>query len=180
MANDPQQAELNKDHLDFAWKTHEYIHNYIRFSDTKAAFVVTWCLALVGALSYVELHKGVLKGQLSLSAASFTTSVAAVGFALLGGALGCAIRSVMPTLWTEQRAGLVFWESIKVYATGDIYANALGKEKVDGLARHLCVQTHMVAKVAAKKYWWVGLSLWLALGGTVSSVLAVALKVAAP
>jgi hypothetical protein len=170
---------LNEGHLDFAWKTHDYIHNYIRFTDTKAAFVVTWCLALAGAMAYAELHKTLLHRS-SFSAAPATLIAATLGFCLLGAALGCALWSIIPRLWTEQRAGLVFWESIKVHATGDIYANALGREKVDGMARHLCVQTHTVAKVAANKYWWVGLALWLTLGGTVSGLVAVALKTAYP
>ncbi len=176
MSNDPKPGELTKDHLDFAWKTHDYIHNYIRFSDTKAAFVVTWCTAMIGAMCFAKLHEGTLRGEFKWD----LLWSSAGGFLFLALAFLSAVWAMIPRLWTAQLSGLVFWDSIVVHATADLYANSLGRETSSGLARHLCGQTYMVAKIASAKFFWSGLAIWLALLGTACAVAAIALKAAIP
>ena len=175
MANAPQQVELTKDHLDFAWKTHDYIHNYIRFSDTKAALAVTWCTAMAGAMCVAGIHIGLVRGQMTgllfLSALS--------GFILLGIAFLAAAWSIMPRLWTKQRSGLVFWESIIVLADDSLYPKELGRKSVSELADHLAIQVYAVSQVANTKFFWSGIAIWLAVLGTAASVLAIALKASA-
>jgi hypothetical protein len=172
MANDPQKEELTKDHLDFAWKTHDYIHNYIRFSDAKAALAITWCTAMAGAMCVAGIHVGLVKGQ--MTGFLFLSSLS--GFILLGLAFLAAAWSIMPRLWTKQRSGLVFWESIIVIAHDSLYPKELGRKSVAELADHLAVQVYAVSQVASSKFFWSGNAIWLAVLGTVASVLAIALK----
>jgi hypothetical protein len=164
MATNPPPAKLDENQLEFAWKTHAYIHEYIRFSDTKASFVVTWCLAIVGGLCYLGLHElaveSPLKDILRVSASAFF----------------CALWSIIPQLATTQLSGLIFWESIKVHAHPTGYQNELGRHDIDMQARHLCEQTHMVANIASVKYWWVWWATSLTMIGTACAVAALVLK----
>jgi hypothetical protein len=86
MSDSSATDELKADHLEFAWKTHEYLHEYIRFADTKAAFVVAWCSALIGMLYVGQLHQAVLDSYFTFHNISLSVTLAAIGFPLLGGA----------------------------------------------------------------------------------------------
>jgi hypothetical protein len=168
--------QLEDFHLDFAWKTHDYIHNYIRFADTKATFVVAWCSALLGTLYVARLHESVVHARFTSSDVSWPTTLAALALPLLAASFLTAAWSIIPRLPTNQRAGLVFWESIFVHADGDLYANVLSRESRGQLARHLCVQIYMVAGVARRKYLYVTVSMWFGFFGTILGVLAVLLN----
>jgi hypothetical protein len=178
MSHAPAEPELQDSHLDFAWKTHEYINNYIRFADTKAAFVVAWSSAIIGTLYVGHLHEAVMQSRFTLNDISFTTTLAALALPLLSASFLGAAWSIIPRLPTKQRSGLVFWESILVHASGDLYANALGRNDGNQLARHLCVQIHTIAAVARKKYFCVTVSMWLAFFGTILGILAILFKAA--
>lgn len=162
--------------LDFAWRTHEYINNYIRFADTKAAFVVAWASAIIGAIYAGNLHETVMQCRIALKDVSYSTTLAVLALILLGASFLAAALSIIPRLPTRQLSGLIFWESILVHATGDLYANALERNGRRQLTRDLCVQIHTLAAVARKKYSYVRISMWLAFIGTTFGALSIALK----
>jgi hypothetical protein len=167
---------LQDTHLDFAWKTHEYINNYIRFADTKAAFVIAWSSAILGTLYVGRLHEAALQSHFTLKDISWVTTLATLAFPILGTSFLIAAWSIIPRLSTRQLSGLIFWESILIHANGELYANALGRNDNNQLARHLCVQIHTVAAVARKKYFCVAVSMWMAFFGTGLGILAILLK----
>lgn len=176
MNNATAEPEYQAMHLDFAWKTHEYINNYIRFADTKAAFVIAWTSAILGTLYVSHLHETVIESHLTLKGISWTTTLAASAFPLTGVSFLAAAWSIIPRLPTKQLSGLVFWESILVHAGGEVYASALCRNDTIQLVRHLCVQIHTVASVARKKYLWITFSMWMAFSGTVLGILSILLK----
>jgi hypothetical protein len=168
-----REPDLKESHLDFTWKTHEYINNYVRFADQKAVFVVAWCSAIIGALYATHLHGAVFHSHLSVMDISWSTTCAGAALTLMGVSFLSAAWAVIPRLPTKQRAGLVFWESILVHPNGELFANDLGQCDQNALARHLCVQVHTLAEVARKKYRWLTLSMWLAFVGTTFGTLAI-------
>jgi hypothetical protein len=172
----PDPPPFKPCHLDVAWKTHEYIHNYIRFADTKAALIIAWCSTVVSALYVAGLHHGLASLRLTLTNSSFSMTAAALAIVLLVLSLAAAAAVVVPRLPTEQRAGLIFWESIRVHANGDLFANNFARHNEAQLAHHMCVQLYTIAGIAQKKYGWVLLSLWLAVPGSLLSGLALLFK----
>lgn len=176
MNNTAAEPEYQATQLDFAWKTHEYINNYIRFADTKAAFVIAWTSAIFGTFYVGHLHEAVIQSHFTLKNISWTITLASLALPLLSASFLAAAWSIIPRLPTRQLSGLVFWESILVHASGDLYANALGRNDTNQLTRHLCVQIHTVAAVARKKYRWITLSMWMAFTGTVLGILSILLR----
>jgi hypothetical protein len=162
-------------HLDFAWKTHEYINNYIRFADTKAAFVVAWTSGLLAVLYGANAHHIFVFG-LDFSTAAVAPTLSLAAFLLLPAAFLIAVWSMIPRLPTTQRSGLVFWESILVHTNGELYARDLARRDEDSLSQHLCVQIHTVAGVAKTKYLYVSISMWLAFFGSICAVVVLMLK----
>jgi hypothetical protein len=161
--------------LDFAWKTHEYISNYIRFADTKAAFVVAWATGLLGVLYSANAHR-IFTFGFDFSRAALLPTLSAVGFTALLLAFIAAAWSMIPRLPTKQRSGLVFWNSILVHPNGDLYARDLARHDDKALSEHLCIQIHAVAGVARKKYFCVAVSMWLAFLGSLCAALVLFLK----
>jgi hypothetical protein len=168
------QVSLDKCHLDFAWKTHEYIHNYIRFADTKAAFVFAWASSLIGALFITRSHRLFLHSE--EGGTPLVAVLSAVAFILLALSVTSAVWVIIPRLFTRQLAGLVFWGSIRVHATDDLYARALMRESESALTEHLLVQVYAVAGIAEKKYWWTGVSIALAFLGSTAAAAVLLLK----
>jgi hypothetical protein len=162
-------------HLDFAWKTHEYINNYIRFADTKAAFVVAWATGLLGVLYAANAHRLFTFG-FNFSLAAVVPTLSAAAFVLLPLAFLSAAWSMIPRLPTKQRSGLVFWESILVHPSGDLYGRDLARHDENVLTKHLCVQIYAVAGVARKKYLWVTVSMWFAFLGSLCAAAVLLLK----
>ncbi len=76
---------------DFLWKTHSYINDYIRFSDTKAGFAITLSGALLGLLYSAKTHELFLKAP--FDSWSWPNCSSAASFALL-------ILSVLSGVWT--------------------------------------------------------------------------------
>ncbi len=178
MSNAVAEPNLQAHQLDFAWKTHEYINNYIRFADTKAALIIAWSSAILGTLYVGRLHEAVMQSHFTFKGISWATTLATLAFPLLGVSFLAAAWSIIPRLPTKQLSGLVFWESILVHASGDLYANELGRNDTNQLTRHLCLQIHTVAAVARKKYLCITLSMWIALSGTILGILSILIKAA--
>jgi hypothetical protein len=103
-------------------------------------------------------------------------NASALAFVLLALSVLIGVWSVIPRLPTKQLSGLVFWESILVHATGDLYARTLVQQDESALTEHLCVQVHTVAGVAQTKYKYVSISMWLGLVGSICAGFVLLLK----
>jgi hypothetical protein len=174
MAESAQPVSPGNYHFDFAWKTHEYIHNYIRFADTKAAFIFAWATSLIGALFITRSHRLFLHRE--EGGTTLLAILSAAAFILLALSATAAIWVIIPRLFTRQLAGFVFWESIRVHATDNLYVLALMRENETELTQHLLIQVYAVAGIAKKKYWWTGVSIALAFFGTTAAAVVLLLK----
>jgi hypothetical protein len=172
----PEPPAFEGHHLDFAWKTHEYLHNYVRFADTKAALVIAWCSTVLGALYAAGLHSAVAPSRFTVTDWSGAATAAATAVWLLAPSLLLAAWAIAPRLNTKQRGGLVFWDSIRVNADEEIFARALAHRDPRHLTHHLCIQIYTVAGIAKRKYWCVLVSVYLSLAGSILAGLAFLLK----
>ena len=149
--------------LPFLWEVHRYINEYIRFADTKAAFLMTAASAIVGAL----VSTGVVDKIFTKSAPtawSFTTWLALTGLAFLTASVSCGVFAIKPRLWGRATVGLIFWESILRHGTSDMYHAALvsassGREKA--ISDHI----YVLSALAQRKYDFVKFSVYLAIPG---------------
>ncbi len=154
---------------DFVWKTHEYINNYIRFADTKAAFTFAWATSLLGGLYLSKAHQLFIPSGLDLCDFFRIPTLAVVAFVLLALSALIAAWSIIPRLPTKQLAGFIFWESILVHANGNLYTSSLLRLTDAELLEHMAVQLYTLAEVARAKYRPVRISMWLAFLGSISA-----------
>jgi len=154
--------------MDLIWKVHGYTNEYIRFSDAKAGLILTYTSALIAGLYAAGLHHG------------FTTVapvnwgwngvLAASAFGLLILAAAIAAWSILPRLWSRQRIGFVFWESILAHGSADSFWTQLRGQSSEALVEHLAHHLFAIAGVCRRKYTLVSISLWIAgVGGLVGA-----------
>jgi hypothetical protein len=113
----PSESSDDETYAHFAGSIHEYIREYIRVADQKAAFVFTISAAVLGFIFKDA------KPQHWLFLGKWTPGnfVAFASIVLL--AVGCvtSIRAVIPRLGGA-RSGFVFWNAIAERPSGDRYA----------------------------------------------------------
>jgi hypothetical protein len=99
---------------------------------------------------------------------SWFEGASTVAFLTLAVSILIAAWAIRPRLWNQQHRGFVFWESILGHDSADAYWKALQAQPKSDLAEHLAHHLYAIARVARSKYRWVGISLWLAIGGGVA------------
>jgi len=163
---------------DFLWNTHNYLNEYIRFSDTKAGVVVVLASGIIAAMYAAKLHVGVL-GKWP-SQWHWLDWLATSSFALLAATVALAVWAIKPRLTNDQSQGFVFWNSIRGFRSASDFWSAFRAQSVDGMAEHLSAHLFTLAGVCKRKYFWVALSIWVALVGAASGAAAVLLKDVVP
>jgi len=187
--------------LDFQWKIHAYVNDYIKFADAKAAVVIAWTSALIGALYAVRAHDAVAKLQLSFWLMPFREMYlgagSAIAFVLLALGFWFAVVAIAPRLrpsyptieeqalenqriyGTSDLRPVIFWKQIRAYNTGNDYWKATesltDEQRLAEIGRHCWT----LSRIVMNKYWWVGWSLRLAFFGSIA-VAAVILVFPAP
>ena len=165
---------LNASTAEFTWKTHDYVNAYIRFADTKAGVVIVFCSGLMAALYAAKVHIAILN-----TAPGVWGSIQVIGcfaWVVLVFAAVCAALVVLPRLTSQQPQGFIFWQSILAFKSADGFCQAYGARREAQLAEHLARHLYDLASVADRKYFWVGLSVWSALGGSILAATAILLK----
>jgi len=147
--------------LDYFWKAHSYVSDYIRFADAKAGAVIAWSTTVGGAL--------IAKGFYDGSACPWHSIWRLAGLALLiAGALS-AIAAIGPRLRTSQTRGFIFWESVLGHG-GKAGFTTAAKSITEGEAlKHVAEHLFDLAAICRRKYWWVNLGILLALAGSAVS-----------
>lgn len=167
----PQPPATIEDTLDdaakqaFLWKVHDYLGEYARFADTKAAFAGTLAGAMLGALYGARLftplvsisfHVWTFSNWLSLAAALFLVS-----------AVCLTLHTVYPRLRATQGQGFIFWGNLKAFQNAETLRTSFHSQSAKTLNDHLLNQNFTVAKfVCTPKYRNISLALiLLGLGG---------------
>ena len=149
----------------FLWEVHHYINEYIRFADTKAAFVAATSTALAGALVSSSVLDSSFRKLPSLWSGLQWT--AAVGLLLLSVSLLLSVAAVRPRLWNKTYIGYIFWDSIPGHGTAELFSAAIRKLPVSQRTTALSDHLFALATVAKRKYAYVKLAVHVGLLGGV-------------
>lgn len=153
---------------EFLWEVHKYTNEYIRFADTKAAFIAGASTALIGALVASSLFNSCLR----LTPCNWSKSqwVAAIGLALLSTSLTLSILAIKPRLWNRTTIGYISWDSITGH--GNPQKFSLAFHGLSAIERSTAISDHLfiLAKIAKRKYAYVAYALATgAIGGALTA-----------
>jgi hypothetical protein len=149
----------------FLWHVHDYLGEYARFADTKAAFSGALASALLGALYSASLFTPLLStGYRQWALPSWLALLA--GTTLIG-TIALTIATVYPRLRAMPGQGFVFWRNIAAFKGSDTLRISFDSQSARTLNEHLLNQNFAIAKhVCTPKYRKVSYGLiLLGLGG---------------
>ncbi len=179
-AQSPGQAPVDTEKTDigetadFLWNTHQYLNEYIRFSDAKAGVVIVFASGIIAAMYSAQLHVAVFSTWPADWRWLEWTSAA--GFALLATAVLLSVWAIRPRLTNKQPKGFIFWDSIRGFSSAADFRRAFQTQNKSGMAGHLAEHLFTLAGVSHRKYFWVSLSIWATLFGAAAGGTAIVLK----
>ena len=151
----------------FAEETHQYIREYIRLADQKAAFFLGFSAALLSFLYSVNVSQRWLKSPTLWSWVDLVAFLAMVGLAL---AAILSFAVVIPRLKKSNR-GIIFWDSIAQFSSSLQYLERVHRATPEELVRTKLEHCFDLARVCQRKYRLLGLSVWLGAVGAGSSMM---------
>lgn len=170
----PEPPPRHASQQEFLWKTHAYINEYIRFSDSKAGVVITLSSGLLGLLYSAKAHELFITH--ALKEWSLLGWGSAVSFCLLFVSVLLGVWTVRPRLWTSQSRAFIFWGGIANHQRSESFLADFRALSDDDLSANLARHVFELSVVCASKYFWVSASIIAgALGGVFAGVV-VALK----
>lgn len=135
----------------FLWHVHDYLGEYARFADTKAAFAGALAGALLGALYSANLFTALL--LTSYRQWPLATWLALFAGIVLVGTIVLTIATVYPRLRATPGQGFVFWRNIAAFKSNDTLRTSFDSQSARTLNEHLLNQNFAVAKyVCTPKY----------------------------
>lgn len=141
--------------MKFAGDSHEYIREYIRNADQKAAFYFSICSALLAFEHTQDWAKRWISPPSHWSATDLISCISMVGLAL---ASTCFLYVIMPRLGGSIR-GLIFFKSVASFANADEYVSEVAERSEGDLASEKLRHCHELAKIASTKYDWLAIGL---------------------
>lgn len=154
---------------DFLWKTHDYIGEYVRFSDAKAAIVLTISGALIGSLWTIKAHDLFLNTPIRQW--SGATWLSLVSFLALAASMISGISAIAPRFWKGKTRNPVFWDGVVEYGSAEAYFDWFRSQDRSSLARELAHQVFSLSLVCSAKYRSTAWSIYLLLLGALSSAI---------
>ena len=151
----------------FLWHVHEYLNEYVRFSDTKAAFAGTLASGLLAALYSSRAHMEALQTPCRQWPIATWLDVCASVFLALSVVL--ALITVRPRLGVASK-GFIFWGSIAAHGKVDMLQSSFHSQSEVALNDHLLGHLFDLAhNVCLPKYRTVSLSIAaLGIGGVLA------------
>lgn len=148
----PMPAELDEAAKQaFLWHVHDYLGEYTRFADTKAAFAGALAGALLGALYSASLFATLFSR--SYRQWTLATWLAFFAGTTLVGTIVLTIATVYPRLRAMPGQGFVFWRNITAFRSNDTFRTSFDSQSARTLNEHLMNQNFAVAKyVCTPKY----------------------------
>ncbi|MDR3718878.1 MAG: DUF5706 domain-containing protein [Bryobacteraceae bacterium] len=150
---------------EFLWHTHQYLGEYARFGDSKAAFVGAIASALLGALYSAKVHVPIL--QSSFHQWALWTWLAAIAGVFLVVPVVLAVWTVLPRLRSTQAKGFIYWDSIAAHGNVELLKTSFHSQSARTLNDHLLHHVFDISsKVLVPKYRAVSLCIIaLCIGG---------------
>lgn len=170
---DPAMDESAKQQ--FLWHTHQYLGEFSRFGDTKAAFSGAIASALLGALYRAKVHTAVRR--IPLHQWTLSTWFAALGGAFLLASVALAIWTVLPRFKMTQLKGFVFWDSIANHGSLESLQAAFRAQSARTLNDQLLHHVFDIStKVCIPKFRTIHFCLWALFMGAFLTVASVVLE----
>lgn len=134
--------------IQFAEATHQYIRDFIKLADQKAAFFFAGATALLAFLYRNNVSSRWLKPVMEWNIIDTSAFLAMVALAI--GAIITMLVLVPNT--GGSRRGFIFWEAIAEHGTGRNYADELSVLSPASLFQVKAEHCHDLAKVCRTKY----------------------------
>jgi hypothetical protein len=147
----------------FLWEVHRYTNEYIRFADTKAAFIAAISTALIGSLVSSSIFDSCFRKTPCLWSKLQWAGI--TGLLLLLAALALSVAAIRPRLWNKTSVGYIFWESVAGHGTAQAFSHAVrelpAQDRTTAISDHLFA----LATVAKRKYIYVSLAMFAGVAG---------------
>lgn len=146
--------------LPYAQGVHQYVNEYIRFADTKAAFLFAFVSGVIGFLFSKEMF-------IDINICRLFNLDLFVWLAFLG-TLGLVVAGIFsflvikPQLFPRKQNGLIFWETVANYLNAKTYTAEVLALTDDGIVAQLIDHTYQLSLVARNKYRWLAWGIWSA------------------
>jgi hypothetical protein len=138
---------------EFLWHTHEYLGEYARYADTKAAFAGAIASALLGALYTARFHTELYRTPLQWPLYGW---LSAAGAALLVASILLTIFTVLPRLSSTQSRGFIYWDAIAAHGSVELLQRSFNLQSSQILSDHLLHHIFDISKkVCVPKYRYV-------------------------
>lgn len=157
----------------FAEETHQYVREYIRQADQKAAFYFAGATALIAFLYKATLTQRWIKLPIQWDLVDMLSFAATIGLSV--SALSC-LATVFPRLKGSKR-GHMFFGAVAEFESRTEYATDVLRQGVDALIEAKLCHVHDLALVCGRKYAVLKISQW---AGAIGVIATVALLLLAP
>lgn len=167
MTGRPVASKDTPAQIEFAWKTHEYVRSMLQFADAKAAVVVAWSSALLGALLSNRAIERV--------GLSYDGVLSIVSLALMSAAFFVAVFAVVPRLGKSSNERMLYFRCIASYEDAFLYEELVEKLDSRDILREVTHHTSDLASITERKHLLVVRAVWIALAGSAFSTVTVLL-----
>jgi hypothetical protein len=147
----------------FLWEVHRYTNEYIRFADTKAAFIAGTSAALIGSLVASSLFDATFRSTPCLWSGLQWTGL--VSLLLLVVSLGLSIAAIRPRLWNKTSVGYIFWGSIAGHKSMLQFTRAVHELSLLGMTNAVSDHLFVLSSIAKRKYAYVDWALSVGVAG---------------
>jgi len=154
-------------HWKFAEETHQYVRDYIKQADQKAAFFFAGSTALIAFLYKATLIQLWVKIPTQWGFIDMLSFVTALGLVISAFAF---LVAVFPKLKGSKR-GYVFFGAISEFESGKEYAHeVLQQDVVDLISAKLC-HVHGLSVICGQKFYAIKVGQWSGMIGIAAMIL---------
>jgi hypothetical protein len=150
----------------FLWDVHKYTNEYIRFADTKAAFMAGVDAALIGTAVSSSLYDSCLRQTPCHWSAAVWLGIS--GIIPLGLSIAFCVSTIVPRLWHNVIHGFIYWDSVLAHGSPKQFIQAYDALSPESMTHELANHVYVLASIAKKKYGFVRRAVW---SGVVGGVL---------
>jgi hypothetical protein len=163
-----QEEPLNvqNPNLEFLWNTHDYLGEYVRFSDAKVGVVFTLAGALIGVLWSTRAHEGF---NVPLRQWESTVWVSLLAFLSLAGSICASFYAIAPRFWKAASYNPIFWDGIAEFETAENYSRWIRTQSSQSLSEALARQIFTLTYICKAKYRGVCVAIYLLILGAIAS-----------
>ncbi len=158
----------------YLWEVHKYTNEYIRFADTKAAFIAGVDAALIGTAVSASLFDSCLRQTPCHWSVALWLGIA--GVIPLGLSIAFCVSAITPRLWHNATHGFIYWDSVVAHGSPKNFGHAFAALSSDGMTSELTNHIYVLGSIAKEKYGFVRKAVWSGVVGSVFTGIAVWLQ----